>query len=121
MSMDTLQRLLTEALREHLVSRKPIRLPEGAGPLWRAFIELDAARTWHAHGPNPITWQDMAAYVALMNLPLEPRHIAVIRALDGVVVDHYQKAVTDARRTANQTPAVSQRPLTPALFDALMG
>ena len=120
-----LRTLMAEALREHLATSEPMRLPAGGATLWRAFLDLDTSRSYHANGPNPIPFAEIRAYCDLMNLPLEPHHVAVLRAMDDEVLVHYQKKLKQAveanRKTAAGTAAVSSQPLTPALFDAILG
>jgi hypothetical protein len=116
---------MAEALREHLATSEPMRLPAGGATLWRAFLDLDSSRSYHANGPNPIPYTEIRAYCALMNLPLEPHHVAVIRDMDDEVLIHYGKKLKQAveanRSGQKHMPGVSSQPLTPALFDAILG
>ena len=120
-----LRKQMAEALRDHLATSEPMNLPAGGATLWRAFLDLDASRSYHANGPNPIPYTEIAAYARCMNLPLEPHHVAVIRDMDDVVLTHYQKKLTEAaeanRKGLPTAPKVSSQPLNPALFDAMLG
>ncbi|MBN8998072.1 MAG: hypothetical protein J0H54_01430 [Rhizobiales bacterium] len=89
-----------------------IDLPAGWQPLWRAFLELHSTRGEGFAGPVPISFAEIEAYVRLMRLPLEPRHIAVIRAIDNAWMDH----ISAARGRQGALPA-----LTPEVFMAVFG
>lgn len=100
---------LRAAVRVSVAGGTP-RLPEGAAPLWDAFRELASARSWHAHGPNPIPFAEIEAWARLMRWPLEPRHVAILRAMDLAWME------------AVMVPRDSRRPsatLTPELFDVM--
>ena len=116
---------MVETLRRYLAAPDSVPLPADGALLWRAFFDLDSARSYHANGPNPIPFTEIRAYCDLMNLPLEPHHVAVIREMDGVVLEHYQRKLAEAveanRNGGTPAPKVSSQPLTPALFDALLG
>lgn len=111
------QRRLTEglcaAVLASLAGGAP-KVPEGATPLWNAFCELDAARTWHAHGPNPIAFTEIEAWSRLTRWPLEPRHVAMLRAMDLALLGELRGGGAPAGRRSAGT-------LTPALFDAITG
>lgn len=112
-----LQRQILAALRDQLAGGST-RPPEGGVALWRAFASLSRARSWQAHGPNPISYPEIEAYCRLMRLPLEPRHVAIIRAMDEAWIEHAhdQLASRNGKGPAGQK---SKSPLTSALFDAL--
>lgn len=115
-----LEKHLVAALREHLETRRRVHLPEGGGLLWRAFVELDATRTMHANGPNPISHSEIVAWRQLSRTPLEPHHVRIIRALDAALLDHAHKL---AKRTqgVDTLPQRSDHGLSPGLFDAVAG
>ena len=114
---DRLTTQLVAALRGRLTGKPLPRVPEAGLPLWGAFCELSARRTWHAHGPNPIAYSEIEAWARLMRWPLEPRHVEAILALDDVWLEHSRKQVDKPE----EDKAVSDRPMTPAIFDATMG
>jgi hypothetical protein len=92
------------------------RLPPEAGNLvlsW--FLELHARRGHGLAGPCPITHQDIAAWAALRRIPIEPRHVELLCAVD----DAWLRRVAfpdggASRRTASQ-------PITAEAFDAVFG
>lgn len=70
----------------------------------RAFNRLTAARQYHHSGPQPILFQEMAAYCALMEIPVEKRgrYTDVIQALDHVYLTHAaEKAEAQATAARN--------------------
>lgn len=113
---DRLQRLLLAALRSQLDDGKA-RPPEGGIVLWNAFSALSRQRTWHGHGPNPIPVSEVEAFCRLMRLPLEPKHVGIILAMDRAWLDH----VMASMKTSTDKPGrhVSKQGLTPALMDAM--
>lgn len=116
-----LQRQLCRALRIILSGQRAI-IPEAGRDLMGFFFQLSEARTWHAAGPNPIGFADIAACCHLMRQPLEPRHVALIRALDAVWVEHfYHRRLMTKDHGVKTLPPVSGQPLTAALFDVTAG
>lgn len=115
--MKRLERQLCAALAEVAAGRNP-PVPEAGRVLWQAFWQLSRRRTYHAAGPNPLTWTEIEAWTRLMRTPLEPHHVRILAALDDAFLDHL-----DASR-GGSAPAVHERsghPLTPELMDALFG
>ncbi len=93
----------------------PVRLPAAGGDIWAAFSGLSRRRTYHASGPNPITWEAIEAFCRLKRVPLEPHHVDLVIALDDVWLEHAaRKAPPSGAKTA---PLVSAGALTPELFD----
>lgn len=114
--MSRLQRQIIAALRSQLAGEAS-RPPEAGVILWNVFGQLSGQRTWHAHGPNPISFADLEAYCRLMRLPLEPKHVGIILAMDRAWLDHVMASMkTSADRPRRH---VSKQGLTPALMDAM--
>lgn len=88
-------------------------MPEAGRALWDAFQQLDEGRTWYQGGPNPITWEAIAAWAALMRWPLAPRHVEVLRAMDRAYCRHL---LSD--RKADRT--AERQPITSTIFDTLL-
>lgn len=112
---DRLKDQLVDAVRSRLAGDRH-RLPEAGVDLWNAFCDLAASRTYHHAGPNPISYRDIAAWASLHRWPIEPRHVAIIRAMD----EAWMEAV--AARIAGKDKAGSGGPqgaLSPQLFDAV--
>ncbi len=106
------------ALRAHLAGSRN-RPPDGSAPIWNAFMQLSGARTFNAVGPNPISFTEIEAHCRLMRLPLEPRHIEVVLAMDQAWLDHAYAKTRRAPDGVKTLPPVSKQPLSAALFDAM--
>lgn len=118
-SFDRLEKQLLAALQRAL-DKKPPRVPEAGRLLWRWFIALSETRTYHMAGPNPISFAEIEAYACLHRWPMEPRHVAIIRALDAAWLAH--ATASSARREGkNAVPRSSSQPITADLFDAVFG
>lgn len=115
--------LLVNALKRHLAGGKPV-VPEAGVLLWNLFMQISASRTYHAAGPNPITYAEIEAYACLHRWPLQSHHLDTIRALDDAWLEYAYRQqgkatggkddkTFDSRRYANR-PA-----LTAAAFDAV--
>ena len=115
--MERLEKQLVEALRRHLADGGRAQIPEAGRLLWRAFVDLDATRTMHMAGPNPITLAEVEAWARMNGYPLAPRHVRIIKALDMVLIEHVsRKAGGDGGIKGRSDHALS-----PKLFDAVMG
>jgi hypothetical protein len=116
--MKRLQRQIIATMKIQMAGGKA-RLLEGSHILWNAFASLTRQRTWHASGPNPISFGEIEAYCRLMCLPLGPQHIEVILAMDRAWVDNVAAQITAP--DAKHAPQVSKQPLTAALLDLVLG
>lgn len=116
--IERLKRQLARALEDHLRSPKqPIELPEAGRLIWTWFNDLSQARSWHANGPNPIAYVDIAAYAVLMDWPLRPYETSLIRFLDETYVNaFYESRRTDASGV-KKLPQRSEQAVSPELFD----
>lgn len=119
--MANLSRLLSDMLRQHLTESDRPRIPAGGDLLWRWFCDLSAARSYHAYGPNPISYAEIEAYFYLMRWSVQPHHVAILRAMDSVFLEHDLKLRAAPPAGVKTIPQRSSRPLTPQLFDALFG
>ena len=106
------------AALERALDGKPMRLPAGAEPLMEAFMALSQARSLGPVGPNPIAWEAVAAWSALMRVPLSPSHAEIIMAMDDVWMRRAYQRPPEGVKTL---PPVSARPLTAELLDAVLG
>ena len=116
--MERLEQQLVEALRRHLTEGKGVRLPEAGRLLWRAFVDLDATRTMHMAGPNPITMAEVEAWARMNGYPLAPRHVRIIKALDAVLIEHVSRKASGGD---GGIKGRSDHALSPKLFDAALG
>jgi len=113
-----LQKLLVAVLRRHLAGgRSPV--PEVGYFLWSCFCQLSAARTYQMSGPNPISYAEIEAWARLHRWPLRPDHIAAIRALDDVYLEHAY--ATAGKKEAGFSAPTDAPVINPAAFDAVFG
>lgn len=115
--MVNLQKTLCATLEAVLEGKRP-RMPDAGAEILDAFMDLSRARTYHANGPNPITWEAMAAWSQIMRRPLPPHHAAIVMALDDAWMQHASRRMAGGSATG---PLVSNTPLSAGLFDALTG
>jgi hypothetical protein len=115
-----LDRQLSDAMKEHLITGKPPRIPEAGRLLWSLFVEISASRTYHAAGPHRLAFAEIEAWARLHRWALEPHHIETICELDRAWLEHApakRRQATSGTRTFNQKgPA-----MTAAMFDAVFG
>ena len=97
------------------------RLPAGGELVWRWFLDLNRSRTYHMSGPNPISYAEISAYARSMHWPMEPRHIAILRAMDGEWMEHARRQSARAPEGGKTPPTVSPTPVTAAVLDAMFG
>lgn len=112
-----LQNALCRTLEAVLEGKRP-RMPEAGGEILDAFMDLSRARTYHASGPNPITWEAMAAWSQMMRRPLPPHHAAIVMALDDTWMQYATRKMAGGAAAPSM---VSNTPLSAGLFDALTG
>lgn len=119
--MRRLEDQLCAAVRKTVLNQ-PVRLPDAGHHLMQAFVRLSHARSWNAHAPNPISFQEIDAWCRLMHVPLRPIDVVIIRAMDGAFLDAWTHKRDMAKSEGVKTlPPVSQQPLSAALFDAVLG
>lgn len=111
-----LQRQLLAALEAHLEGGNP-RVPEGASLLWNGFAALSRAR---GSGPAAITFPEIEAWSRLMRVPLEPHQVEILCAMDQLWLKHVMRK-SEAPEGVKTLPRSSGQPMTPAMFDAVLG
>jgi hypothetical protein len=79
---------------------------------------LDSQRGSNGYGPNPIGFQEIKAWADLRGHRLKQWHIDALVAMDLKRRVVSAKAAEAKEKKAEQAP-VSNRPMTPQLFDAL--
>jgi hypothetical protein len=117
-----MERHLVTALRRHLAGSKP-DVPEAGVLLWNLFMEISAGRTWHMAGPNPISFAEIEAFARLHRWPLQPHHVAIIRALDDAWLEHAYSR-TDRKKDEkgfNSRRYANAQPMTAEVFDLVFG
>lgn len=114
------KKLLSDALRNHLQSGKPPRLPAGGELLWRWFLDLSSARSYHASGPNPIQFSEIRAYGELRRVELSQDHLETLLALDATWCgEYYARRAIETGDAARVPMPVGD--MTGDLFDAMWG
>lgn len=116
--MNNLRKQLCAALEARMKGRKAF-VPEAGGVLLDAFLSLSRARSWRTHGPNPISYSEIAAWCNLMQVPLKPAHVAIIVALDEVWMTQIMTQAAPER--VKTLPPISDHPISAALLDVMMG
>ncbi|CUX15431.1 MULTISPECIES: hypothetical protein [Agrobacterium] len=121
--MSNLADHLCAELKRQLEARSPVapRIPTGGELLFRWFLDLHQARTYHAAGPNPISHAEILAYTQLMRWPIEPRHVSILRAMDRTYLECQSLRKNDAPEGVKNLPPISSAPLTAGLVDAIFG
>lgn len=121
--MSNLRALLRGELKRQLEAKAPTvpRIPAGGDLLFRWFIDLHQARTYHAAGPNPISHSEILAYAQLMRWPIEPRHVSILRAMDRTYLEVSMKPQAAAPEGVKTLPPISTAPVTAGLVDAMFG
>lgn len=59
-------------------------LPDVAVYLWEAFLDLHRGRGYGANGPNPLSWEGIAAWSDLFCIRLSPWEVDTIKTLDSL-------------------------------------
>lgn len=91
------------------------RVPEAGRLAWGWFVALGNARTYHAAGPNPIGLADIEAFARLHRLPIEPRHVELIQAMDDAWIEKtLARTGKPSALTFKNAP-----PITAEIFDRL--
>lgn len=101
---------LRAALADHLKTGNPPRVPLAGVPIWQAFARASAERCYWEGGAQALRLDDILRQGEAMGFPLAARHLDIIRAMDG----DWREAMAKPREAA---PV----PLTPELFDAVVG
>lgn len=118
--MGRLQRQIVAALRAQLAGGRS-QPPEAGIIYWNAFAALSRQRSWHAHGPNPISFCEIETWCRVMRVPLEPRHVQIITAMDAAWMDHAIAGLNSHAKGDKGIPKGKQPPLTAGMFDAMFG
>ena len=67
-------------------------MPADGEHIWRWFCELTVARGSNGWGPNPLSYQDIAAWVALTGTITRPEEVKAIMLLDRIWMAEQAKA-----------------------------
>jgi len=121
--MSNLRELLCGELKRQLEAKAPTvpRIPAGGDLLFRWFVDLHQSRTYHAAGPNPISYAEILAYAQLARWPIEPRHVGILRALDRTYLECQSRPKNEAPEGVKTLPSISSAPITAGLVDSMFG
>lgn len=114
-----LSKLLSSEIIRNLKAGDRPRIPAGGELLWKWFGDLSRTRPMGFGGPCPITYAEIDAYARLHRLPIEPRHVSVLVAMDRAFLDALDESKPP--EGVKTLPPISTRPVTSALFDAAFG
>jgi len=56
--------------------------PDVSAHVWSAFMALHSGRTYGMSGPNPLTWEGIAAWCNLTGIVLSSWELETVKALD---------------------------------------
>lgn len=118
-----LEKLLCAELKRQLSAptSRGMQIPAGGELLWKWFMVLHKTRQAGMAGPQPISFTEMQSYARLTNQHIEPRHVAILIAMDQAYLETVYKKQPQAPEGVKVLPPVSKAPLTAGLFDAQFG
>lgn len=118
-----LDKLLCAELKRQLEGKgvAMVAIPAGGELLWKWFMALHKTRQAGMNGPQPITYAEIAAYSRIYSLPIEPRHVAILIAMDQAYLETVYKKQPQAPEGAKVLPPVSSAAISAGTFDAMFG
>lgn len=121
--MANIEKLLCTELKRQLDAKGMVvmAIPAGGELLWRWFLDLNRTRRAGLAGPEPISYGEIEAYARASGWPIEPRHVAILRAMDDAWMEHSRKRTAPAPEGVKAMGPVSTTPMTAGLFDAVFG
>lgn len=121
--MADIQKLLCAELKRQLESKGVVMvtIPAGGELLWKWFMALHKTRQAGMAGPQPISFTEMQSYARLTNQQIEPRHVAILIAMDQAYLETVYKKQPQAPEGVKVLPPVSKAPITAGLIDAMFG
>lgn len=121
--MADIQKLLCAELKRQLEGKgvAMVAIPAGGELLWKWFLGLQKTRQAGMNGPQPITYAEIVAYSRIYSVPMEPRHVAILIAMDQAYLETVYKKQPQAPEGVKVLPPISKAPLTAGLFDAQFG
>lgn len=97
-------------------------IPAGGELLWRWFTDLNRSRRMGYAAPEPITYAEILSYAQVMRQAMEPRHVAIIMAMDRAYLEHHaQERQRQTPEGVKTLPPVSKTKLTAGMLDAMFG
>ena len=115
-AVQRLRKQLAATMTDHLATGDRPHVPEAGRLAWQWFSDLCATRTYHQMGPEAISNGEIQAWATLNRWPLQPHHVAMIRALDEAwLADVYKGLPGSVAKPAQQ----SKSGMNAGLFDVL--
>lgn len=121
--MADMQNLLCAELKRQLERKgvAMVAIPAGGELLWKWFMALHKTRQAGMAGPQPITYAEIVAYSHIHRLPIEPRHVAILIAMDQAYLETVYKKQPQAPEGVKVLPPVSSAAISAGSFDAMFG
>lgn len=114
---DRLKAQLVDAVKSRVEGDRHPALPEAGVMLWNIFGSLAAQRSYHAAGPNPISFAEMLAWSNVFRTPLEPHHVEILVAMDQAWIEAVN--ARNHRAAGGEASAPRGHKLTADVFDQL--
>lgn len=121
--MANIEKLLCAELKRQIDTKGActMQVPAGGELLWRWFLDLNGTRSYHAGGPAAISYGEVEAYARSHRWSIEPRHVAILRSMDEVWLEHARQRTATAPEGVKTLPPISSTPLSAGMFDAMFG
>lgn len=118
-----LEKLLCAELKRQLEAKGMgvIHIPSGGEMVWKWFNAVNRTRQIGMSGPQSITYAEIAAYAAIARQAIEPRHVAILIAMDQTYLDCVYKKQAPLPEGVKALPPISKVPLSAGLLDAMFG
>lgn len=114
--------LCAELKRQLTASGSEIpNIPAGGELLWKWFMALHNTRQAGMAGPQAITYAEIMAYSHINRQPIEPRHVAILIAMDQTYLDCVYTKAAPLPEGVKALPPISNVPLNAGLLDAMFG
>jgi hypothetical protein len=117
------EKLLCAELKRQLEAKGMgvIHIPSGGELLWKWFMAIHKTRQGGMAGPQPITYAEIAGYAAIARQAIEPRHVAILIAMDQTYLDCVYTKQAPLPDGVKALPPISKVPITAGLLDAMFG
>ncbi|XUY27952.1 phage tail assembly chaperone [Agrobacterium sp. rho-8.1] len=118
-----LEKLLCVELKRQLEAKGVCmtHIPAGGEMLWKWFNALNRTRQVGMSGPQSITYAEIAGYSTIARQAIEPRHVAILIAMDQTYLDCVYTKAAPLPEGVKALPPISKVPLNAGLLDAMFG
>lgn len=120
-AFDRLKMKLVNDLKQVLSGGSSVYIHETGRLIYAWFTDLSATRSWHANGPNPISYQEIEAYRYVSGWPIRPHEVQAIRELDQAYIEHFYIQQKSGPANLQTLPRSSGSAINPDVFDAVFG